>query len=396
MNYHYYDNTIKKVLESSGNRKIVIYGLNKLSESFLHGFVNFGVHVGYFVTENPQVSSFCGSEVKSVYDILYEEEKIYVVVLLYSNHGRAYSLLNGIGLTEYDDFCILSIGGYIQKYDAVDLLLGYNRMYEGLWGFKIYGDINDNSALRILTLGGSTSDPTMGNNISWPEFLYGLLNRHRSVIVFSGGIGGYSINQEFLKFVRDGIPLNPDIVITLDGFNDVGYQVTSPDYPFCHKYMLRIVNDLRDKGYKSPDTMDLRNNDQIAMGMKSPQKTDVENLLTGMKLFNGVCSGIGAQYFAFFQPMIKSGKAIVDDVVLEIAEEYYNNNEGASDTAESIPAFAEKVSESIRGYDYIYDLTSIFDEKKDVYYDICHYTDNGNRIVAESIYLTIKDSVMEK
>lgn len=87
-------------------------------------------------------------------------------------------------------------------------------------GFVTYDSGVSGDALKIVVLGGSTSDPALG--YSWPELLAGVLKeRGAKATVLNGGVAGYSSNQELIKLTRDVLPLGPDIVISMSGVNDL-------------------------------------------------------------------------------------------------------------------------------------------------------------------------------
>ena len=44
-------------------------------------------------------------------------------------------------------------------------------------------------------------------------------------------------------------------------------------------------------------------------------------------------------------------------------------------------------------YEFIYDLSSVFDDVHDVYMDICHVCEKGNKIIADAIYDVIKNEI---
>jgi len=90
----------------------------------------------------------------------------------------------------------------------------------GVPGFAVYGDPDAPDALRIVALGGSTTDPLDPGN--WPRALQRLLaNQGVPAVVFNGGVSGYSSNQELLKLIRDALPLEPDLVLSLSGINRI-------------------------------------------------------------------------------------------------------------------------------------------------------------------------------
>lgn len=75
--------------------------------------------------------------------------------------------------------------------------------------------------LRVLCVGDSC---TYGSGVrreeSWPDQLERLLPRDRFVEVINAGVPGYSAYQGVRYLERDGLALEPDIVIFTLGFND--------------------------------------------------------------------------------------------------------------------------------------------------------------------------------
>ena len=73
---------------------------------------------------------------------------------------------------------------------------------------------------RVVGLGGSTTDHNVQPR-NWMYYLAeGCTERREKCQSLNGGIMGYSTTQDFLKLVRDVIPLKPDLVISLSGVND--------------------------------------------------------------------------------------------------------------------------------------------------------------------------------
>ena len=58
-----------------------------------------------------------------------------------------------------------------------------------------------------------------------------------------------------------------------------------------------------------------------------------------------------------------------------------------------MPDFYNNVRRWIEETIYMYDLTKIFDYKEDMYYDNCHATDEGNEIIADSIFEVIVEKI---
>lgn len=83
--------------------------------------------------------------------------------------------------------------------------------------------------LRLLTLGGSTTDPLgdqfSGVNGTWPDQLGALLRAEGiTAEIANAGVAGFSSAQELLKLVTVLSFHHPDIVISLDGINEIYFE----------------------------------------------------------------------------------------------------------------------------------------------------------------------------
>ncbi len=393
---YYYIKSLEKILEHAENRKIVLYGTERLSQVIYQHFVHMNREVLYFVDENYHEGSLFGKEVRDPLDLIYEnKDEIYVLCFMMKDHGAVYSKLTGYGLLFEKEFGIYGIGGYIQKFDAVDSMLGFTRLYDGLTGFKVYGDSKKKNTVKIMTLGGSTSDPSMGNYMTWPEYLYHELKEKYDVIVYSGGMGGYCVHQELLKFLRDGLALHPDILITFDGYNDVGYQVSVKEHPYMHRYQKKFYDFVENHNPMAPDTLDMRGVRKIEHGVGYLETEDSWNWYQGIRTIHAVAKEHGIQYFAFLQPMQDTGRAVIDESITELKELYLCEDMRVRDILKGAAEFADGCRKYIKNDGYITDLTDIFDGEADVYYDICHSTDKGHRMIMKHILKKIKP-VMEE
>lgn len=395
---YYYHKSLEKILERAYGRKIIIYGTDKLSETIYYNLVNMKVEVEYFVSDFLEEGVFCGKEVRSTYDLLYEnKEDIYVIIFVLKDHKDYYQTLIDMQFVYEHDFCVYGMSGWCLEYDAIDSLIGYTRRYDGIPGFKILGNQDNKDALKILTLGGSTSDIGVGNFISWPEFLYERISQDRDVILYSGGVGGYGIHQEFLKLVRDGLFFTPDILISFDGFNDVAFTVSCDDYPLLHKYKKRFYDFIGQRRPMAPDTLDMRNVQEIIHGIPRGRDkySDVQSYIDGIRMLHAIANEFGIKHFAFFQPMFFTGKAIIDENVMKLVEEYLGDPERVNEYTSQMSNFVSGVTQQMDNLPYITDLSDIFDYQEDIFYDTCHVTDKGNRIIMENIYQHIENTIKE-
>lgn len=77
---------------------------------------------------------------------------------------------------------------------------------------------------RVLILGGSTAFGT-GLNSNDDTFAAHLSGMIEDVIVLNGGVIGFVSGQEAAQLANDLIDYNPNLIITLDGFNDLFIQL---------------------------------------------------------------------------------------------------------------------------------------------------------------------------
>lgn len=81
---------------------------------------------------------------------------------------------------------------------------------------EVFGAKQCSDVLRIVTLGGSTTDPH--NKGHWPGVFSQILEaKGIAAQVFNGGVGSYSSKQEVIKLIRDALSLSPDVVVSVDG-----------------------------------------------------------------------------------------------------------------------------------------------------------------------------------
>lgn len=382
-----YRNSLRKIIGIAGDRKLILWGTDFLSMYVYEDLKNMGYDIPYFVSDTGMEGTICGKEIKQTIELMYENiEEIFIVAFVLQNHGTIYQKLLDMGFVFEKDFLLYGFGGYMQKFDVIDSLLGYNRYYEGILGFQITGNQKKNS-FKIMILGGSTTDPTMGNNMPWADFLYKKLKEiYPDVTVYNGGMAGYSTSQEFYKFVRDGLILEPDMIITYDGLNDVGCMATDPDYPFLTPYGRKVFDYIEKKGDFAPDTLEIRNASSIVHGLSQRSRNDADRWTENIRKIHAVAEEFGITHIGFMQPMLMTGKAIISERQRELIKVAGTVLKVYQKWMDEMPGFYQRVLPFIEEKEYLYDLSNIFDEEENIYYDFCHVTDKGNKIIADAIY----------
>lgn len=397
-----YKNTVKKMFELAAGRRIVLWVSDELSLYIYDDFYELGINVEYFVSDQVFENKIKDKEVKMYLDLLYEDQKsIFVVAFAFIDHGKIYRMLTDLGYQYKEDFYIGATEGYFQDYDVIDSLLGYNRYYACVGGYELgFGYIGNKSEIDkqyvILTLGGSTTDPTIGNNKSWPEYLYEMLiNIRTNILIINGGLAGYAVNQEFLKFIRDGLDLNVNMLITFDGYNDVLKEASYSDYLFLSAYGKKVYDNIQNKGDFAPDTMGLRNVSEIVHGNQKIKGNESEVWTHFHKMIHAVAKEYNISDFGFLQPMIELGNPIITKEAKELNNALCNAVPLHKKKLAKMKNFYNGVLDFVNSKNYMFDLTDIFDNQEDMYYDICHATDEGNWIIADAIFQQIKECIKE-
>jgi lysophospholipase L1-like esterase len=295
-------------------------------------------------------------------------------------------------------------GRSASRFYALDPHLGYARAdtepevvelkKRFLWrdGFVIYKQNEEQvKPPIILTLGGSTTDGvTYGH--SWPEELAKILEENSiGATVINGGTGGYSTNQELLKLLRDGMGFRPDIVISYSGINDRGRYSALP-YPMIHSYQRGTLAAMTG----GPESPLLPNTIRLLRGfIKAPQSLSptfgvpsrlslAEQYRRNMEVMNAVSSLGGARFFGFIQPF---GFWKTRHVAGLVAREEY-------DVEPTLALYSEivKIPDELP---YVHDATQILEGEDGVYReDAVHLTPRGDRVVALSIFHTIREELL--
>ena len=260
----------------------------------------------------------------------------------------------------------------------------------------------------IIALGGSTTDPfgeyhIDGREGSWPEELARLLeDNNKPGTIFNGGVLGYVTAQELLKLLRDTLEMEPNVVISYDGFNDFSYYTADYQYVRDHQVNVykKMLGMLEEPSGIFPNLRAYskfllkkrgKNNDgreKLYLGRK-PTQTAEERLARNWKLMHAICEASGIRYYGVLQPVF--------GIVKPADDEHVGDQWNFADNPKKIEAFRlmrsgyEKICETVESREYLADFTMIFadEDDKSIYifdHDPAHVSLKGNRIIAENMY----------
>lgn len=375
---------IKKICNS---KKIVLYGTDRYTLRYYRMLRCFNIKISYFVDNDINNNTLMNRKVVSVIDLLYEKENVYVLVTKKVNLFNVLNELESMGFSRYKDFDFIE--PLIPYRDPLisDITYGYNREYPSqndYVGFKVFGSLNDKEVYRIVTLGGSTTDPTRAGIKCWSEFLYEklVLNGY-NVVVLCGGLSGYSTTQEMLKLIRDVIPLEVNMIISFNGINDVNFVHSMGEsyHPFIHTYQDKVVEYIKKISLYMNDK-----SNRWTYGIEN-HKQDYQYWLDNIKIMHSISSELNITYLCFLQPTIMNKyykKSLQENYKVNNASGHMKN------WLNRMNYFYDKALELAVDLEYIVDLSEIYREHSNVFYDECHVYENGNEIVASNIYKEIK------
>lgn len=259
----------------------------------------------------------------------------------------------------------------------------------------------DEGALTIVTLGGSTTQPYLVRNKCWSQYLSEILVRenvpHK---LYCGGAFSYGVTQELLKLMRDGMWLKPDIVLSYSGYNNACRVGLGEKQWFILKYVEDLFEDIS----VSNSTM-LGGIHGLNHGIH-PDVNAFDYWLFYEQMMAAICNNFHIYFKCFLQPMApsKNGYCFSDAAHLAAEHIFWNKKEkrwqyleyGKRDElidriVTDIQLFREKGA-GVKDEWYV-DFSGIFDGIDDIYIDSCHVYERGNRIIAEKVYNEIKEYI---
>lgn len=253
-------------------------------------------------------------------------------------------------------------------------------------GFVVSGDLDAADTLRIVTLGGSTTEG-LHTESAWPALLQEeLARRGVRAVVLNGGVSGYGSGQELMKLIRDVVPLRPDVVVAFNGVNETGDSGDNLGTPFTNPYLENVLEEaLEGKApWLLPNAVSwlrrtLAPGDRVTLiDPPDPPGTTAEEWARHVRIMNAVSREFGIRFVSFLQPAFGIGSYRPTD---EEAQRVVRN--GGCNSPRQV--FYEEAMRLAAARDDIVDLTEAFAGASDVYQDHCHVVEKGNRIVATRI-----------
>lgn len=310
--------------------------------------------------------------IRDVYELAYEDVRdLYVLIndldiVERKDQIAVYNILESIGFSisafNYAGFHPITTNDWNGRdQNTPDPLLGWSMVYDDkhLPGVRVMGNM-DKDDIRIVVLGGSTSTDGILRTTSWVRLLYRkLVSEGWNVTIYDCAGAGEDVFQELLRLIRDGVHFHPQYVISMSGVNNRSHLIREVENKANLKHTV--------EWYKV-----LAPNAPYVCGI--PVREDAfAYWLRMQKIIKAVAELNGSRYYCFLQP-IKEAKENLSLFEKSVHFSGDTDNEAASFRTGS------------RQDDFYMNLLSLFDDKEEMFTDICHYSEEANAILADIVY----------
>jgi len=262
---------------------------------------------------------------------------------------------------------------------------------------------------KVLFMGGSSVwGAEVPDDLTIPSLLAKLLNERSSEFryeVLNAGVTSVNSRQEVARLQHEFEKgLKPDLVLTLDGGNEVtlgvyyGFSegtVFGPTAVKARQALNLMPHHIFNWSRRRAEVKSIENGERISpAAMKPQEKRDanrrrtVEEYAANLKAMNKLCQQHGARFVAFLQPSLYTSDVNPNDPDVKQARELSERAWPELDVAyrETMPDL-QRVVQELRGQGLaVYDLTGVFSGKKEpLFLDFGHVNSKGNLILAEQI-----------
>jgi len=392
------------LMERCSDRSLLIYGIGEVAVNLKRYLALNGIHTDALIDDN-----LCGQKIEeldviSLIDLVYMENGKYFVILARDdeNYGLSRQKFLDMGLREDVDFTYFTEIPGTNELFHYDVTLSFSRIRQTYQGFEVFGNESDADAIRIVALGGSTTECSLFYVKGWVRFLVDYLKEQGiSAVVYGGGVSSYTSSQELLKLIRDVIPLNPDIVISYSGVNDL-YSFPKPEdgeryrRPFITRFQMQFIQQILERLTKevgipvvNAPSWNQLGHSTVFYGLKN-NKTAAELWIDNERMMNALCEAFEIHFFGFFQPFRFNGSyqcTPLQEIIHSRRDlTCVPTADGEKRWGESVKKDRDTIISEITKYSFLSDFSNIFDGQSEVFYDTTHVYENGNMVIARGIF----------
>ena len=231
--------------------------------------------------------------------------------------------------------------------------------------------------LRIMAYGDSNTDgPDQGG---WPAELQRLFDNgqgHRRVEVLNAGVSGYSSLQGLRRFRQEVGSYQPDVVLVSFGWNDLPGALGKPDKEFRISPLAAVQRVLLRYRFYLVMRQQLTALPQPMAGTEP--RVSVTDYAENLAAFGEEGKRHGATVILLTRPHRATPREIQDNPTWRRDVPKYN---------EALRRVAHDAG--IRAID----VQRAFEGRRDLFFDDCHFTEEGRRIMAELLYRELQPLV---
>lgn len=354
---------------------VVIFGVNRLSLGFYSQLKANGAEAHLIALDDETAPEEFTEALMQPEDLIYmRDRKPRFYSMSASRDGVVKSRLLELGfrpqsVKRLGNGTFARIRG-VRLADSLDPLLGSVRTKDSaLPGYTVFQSSEAANALRILVLGGSTSDPTLMNLKSWSEYLFdSLQDMGVQNVIFNGAVGGFTSSQEMKKLMRDITVLRPQLIISLSGVNDAAGIYSEPNHPLYQREDRAAAEWLVKKGRAKNDLQSNISLSGVSLGPED-ERSLFQIWLDNERCMHAVAAEFGAEFHAFLQS-VKEINSVKTDFYRD-AKQYFSRKHP----------------------EWLHDFSRLFDDDKSVYADFCHLYEKGNRIISKQMLRYVLDFI---
>ncbi|MFD0916462.1 acyltransferase family protein [Pseudahrensia aquimaris] len=253
---------------------------------------------------------------------------------------------------------------------------------------------------KIVVLGGSTSDPYLAvrrKEPPWSLFLYNHCRKTGNCGIWNGAVGGFGSNQDLLKFIRDVVPIKPDLVVSLHGSNELNRVDRSP---FSTLYQIQQARAEAERSQwwasgwfpnvlgalalsRDGNTRPFAKRN-IYLGHRY-DRSKFENWRANVTMMDAIARSQGTRYVSVLQPLI-GGDSYPN------AKKVFGYTARNSAYYESVRDFYENARRFCETVDYCLDVSQLFnDTDEEVYNDIRHPSKLGYELIAAEVAKQLRE-----
>ncbi len=357
--------------------ELVIYKFLSLFDFNIIGFVQSN---DYLVSEKNKIS--LPKPVFELEEILYYQDSTVVFWEYKKENVIKLKQLGRASVTNYVTFNRFVNEEWYERNNVLDVLIGHSYIGKcELPGFSVVSK-PDYSKKRVVLLGGSTTDELLYSFKTWGDFLYDL---NPELEILNGGVCAYTSSDILIKVMRDVLLLKPDVVIVYDGVNEswvkenceFGSAYSTDVYKYVEKCYVR--DGIWENVFGGGERTDER---RVFNGLGKPTNA-YERWYRHMRIINAVLKEYGIKGYFFLQPWLGTKKNLSSiEYMYTLTKRYADQNKTMQKLYHGF--YQNKFEQN---NDNFFCLSNIFDdEQDDIYMDIYHVIEKGNKIIADAVY----------